>query len=64
MLRITGQSLSGFVRAQPVKAFSEGPKVEGFKSLTPLGESEKKPLGGASSDFQKRASSMEYGPSV
>jgi hypothetical protein len=45
-----------------VEFFSEWPKVEGFKSLTPLGESEKKPLGGGSSDFQKRASSREYGP--
>jgi hypothetical protein len=29
-----------------VKFFSEWPKVVGFKSLTPLGESENKPLGG------------------
>jgi hypothetical protein len=31
------------VRAQPVKSFSEWPKVEGFKSLTPLEESERRP---------------------
>jgi hypothetical protein len=40
------------------------PKVEGFKSLTPLGRSEKKPCDWGSSDFQKRASTMELGPSV
>jgi hypothetical protein len=36
------------VRVQPVKSFIEWPKFEGFKSLTPLGESEKKPVGGGS----------------
>jgi hypothetical protein len=51
------------VGVQPVKSFSEWSKAEGFKSLIPLGESEKKPLWG-SSDFQKRASSREYGPKV
>jgi hypothetical protein len=61
---ITGQSLRGLVRIQFVKSFSEWPKVEGFRSLTPLGESEKIPLGGGSSYFQKRASSSEYVPTV
>jgi hypothetical protein len=37
---ITGQSVSGLVRVQPVKFFGDWPKFEGFKSLTPLGESE------------------------
>ena len=63
-LPITGQSLSGLVRVQPVKFFSEWPKVESFKFLTLLGESEKKPLGGGSSDFQTRASSKQDGPIV
>ena len=56
--------LLGLVGVQPVKSFSEWSKVEGFKSLTPLGESEKKPCGGRSSIFQKTASSREYGPCV
>ena len=60
---ITGQSLSGLVRVQFVELFTEWPNVEGFKSLTPLGESEKQPSGGES-DFQQRASSREHGPSV
>jgi hypothetical protein len=61
---ITRQPLLSLVRVQPVKFFSEWPKVEEFKSLTPLGESEKKPLCSGSSDFQKRASSREYGSNV
>jgi hypothetical protein len=52
----------GLVRVQPVKFFIEWPKVEGFKSLTPLGESEKKTLGRGSSNFQNRASSREKVP--
>jgi hypothetical protein len=44
--------------------FSEWPKIEGFKSLTPLGESEKKPCGRGSSVFQMRASSRERVPNV
>jgi hypothetical protein len=52
------------VKVQPVKSFSEWPRVEGYKYLTPLGESEKKPLGRGSSDFQKTASSREYGLNV
>ena len=60
----TGQSLAGLVRVQPVKFFSDWPKFEGFKSLTPLRESEKKPFCGGSSDFQKITSSREYGRNV
>jgi hypothetical protein len=40
---VTEHFLSGLVRVQPVKFFSEWLKGEGFKLLTPLGESEKKP---------------------
>jgi hypothetical protein len=43
-----------------VKYFKEWPKVEEFKPLTPLTESEKKPCGGRSSDFQNTASSREH----
>ena len=36
---ITGQSLSGLVRVQPVEFLSEWPKVQGLKSVTTLGDS-------------------------
>jgi hypothetical protein len=54
---ITGESLSGLVRVQPVEFLCEWPKVQGFKSVTTLGESEKRPCDGESTDFRMRPSS-------
>jgi hypothetical protein len=61
---VTGQILLGLIRVQPVKFFSEWPKFEGFKSLTPQTRKWKETPRRRKQCFQKRASSREYGPSV